>query len=36
MSILTRQKDHGLVINVQNLKAFGGKEVIVEALSRMG
>jgi len=35
MYILMRQKDHGLVINAKNLKASGGKEVIVEALSRM-
>tara|TARA_R100000781_G_C4052144_1_gene118007 strand:- start:408 stop:518 length:111 start_codon:yes stop_codon:yes gene_type:complete len=35
MYILMRQKDPGHVINVQNLKASGGKEVIVEALSRM-
>ena len=35
MSMLTRQKDPGHVINVQNLKAYGGNGVIVEALSRM-
>ena len=34
MSILMRQKDLGPVINVQNLKVYVGKEVIVEAHSR--
>ena len=34
MFTLMRQIDPGHVINVQNLKACGGNEVIVEALSR--
>ena len=35
MYILMRQKDPGHVINVQNLKACEGNEVIVEALFKM-